>query len=103
MPAGSYSDTITFVNSSAETISRTVELAIEEVTLSLAAAEFEGGEFVLILRGEPLRTYIIEASPDLAQWSAVATNAAGADGLLTLTDSEASLLERRFYRACEHP
>jgi subtilisin family serine protease len=50
------------------------------------------------LFGNPADVYVLQASPDLHQWTAIATNEAGPDGVVTFTDPQAGSLAQRFYR-----
>lgn len=52
----------------------------------------------LTMAGEPGRTYVLEASPDLRAWTRLFTNTP-AQSPFDFTDSEATNSSRRFYRA----
>ena len=56
-----------------------------------------GGQFNLNLVGEPGRTVVIEASTNLVNWMALATNLLGSDPI-PFTDPESSQFGQRFYR-----
>ncbi len=45
------------------------------------------------------QTYVIEASIDLAHWTAISTNIADTTGIVSLVDSNAAAYPSRFYRA----
>jgi hypothetical protein len=62
-------------------------------------AVLPGGQFLLRLSGPPGRTYVLEYSLDLHQWSAIKTGTVGSDGWLDFLDTDASQNSRRFYRA----
>jgi len=57
------------------------------------------GAFSFILAGTPMATYIIQVSPNLTNWTSLATNTLPSNGLLTVTDSQAPSFTRRYYRA----
>lgn len=60
-----------------------------------------GGETRIRLTGEPNRTYVLEASPDLANWIAFSTNQSPQAELEVADPEPAS--GRRFYRAVASP
>ena len=62
------------------------------------SAGFQGGKFGFGFNGVAGQTVVIEASTDLANWSALATNLLGA-GPLYFSDPEATTILARFYRA----
>jgi uncharacterized delta-60 repeat protein len=62
------------------------------------SAGFQAGQFGFDVNGVAGQTVVIEASTDLANWSVLATNLLGA-GPLYFSDSEATNLPARFYRA----
>jgi hypothetical protein len=103
LAAGSYSDTVSFVNrtTAGQTLSIPVGLAVYEIVLTLAQNELVPAEFELILHGQPSQSYVLETSSDLAQWTAVLTNTAGVDGVLTYLESPPA--PQRFYRARTQP
>jgi subtilisin family serine protease len=55
--------------------------------------------FEIRLLGDPLQTYVLQASTDLNHWIAIATNQAASDGTLSFTDPQAGQFAGRFYRA----
>jgi subtilisin family serine protease len=57
----------------------------------------------IILCGEPNRSYIIEATTNVTQWTAVFTNTTAADGTFIFTDNSWLDHPRRFYRAFLFP
>jgi subtilisin family serine protease len=61
-----------------------------------------GDPFVLLLSGDPGRTYVVEASPNLGEWSPVATNLTGLSGALFVTNNPATNA-CQFYRALLRP
>ncbi|HWX19708.1 MAG TPA: glycoside hydrolase family 9 protein [Candidatus Binatia bacterium] len=62
-----------------------------------------GGGFSFMLAGAPLGTYVIQVSTNLAAWNPLATNALPANGLVAITDPQASSFSRRYYRALKAP
>ena len=60
------------------------------------AVHTSAGQFQMAVEGEASARYVIQSSPDLRQWSNLATNTAVADG--TFTYAEGANQARRFYR-----
>jgi hypothetical protein len=58
----------------------------------------EDGSFLVKLLGEPGRAYAVDASSDLAEWTALSTNTPGASASVVL-DPGAVAAPLRFYRA----
>jgi hypothetical protein len=52
----------------------------------------------ITLSGSPDQTYVIEASFDMHNWTAISTNLTDANGLFTFVDSDATSYPSRFYR-----
>ncbi len=105
LTAGSYADSVSFVNTTTGNgnTSRGVALTLHEIVLSLATGDPTPTALALLLNGQPLQTYVIEISGDLTQWTSVATNRADADGVLTYAESDPTPLLQRFYRARTQP
>jgi hypothetical protein len=75
-----------------------------EVLASLRTAEvLEDGRFRFRLAGEPGRSYVIERSEDLIQWTPQQTNTLAADGWLEVVDSVPAGEGSRYYRARREP
>ena len=74
-------------------------VTLRSVPSVVSGGRLPDGRFRLTLSGLPGRSYDIEASSDLETWTAVATIAAGLDGLLEFTDPESLALPHRFYQA----
>jgi aspartate carbamoyltransferase regulatory subunit len=66
--------------------------------LSLAPA-FANGVVAAQLAGVTGQTYVIEVSADLIHWTAISTNVADTNGIVSLVDSNAVAFPSRFYRA----
>ncbi len=81
-----------------------------EIVLTLVAAPLRlcqpitiiGSQVGFCLTGEIGRTYTVEASPDLLNWTLIAT-ALNSNGVLQFTDPAMSNLQRRFYRVTFEP
>ena len=56
------------------------------------------GAFEITLHGQSNSTYVIEASADLIQWTAIATNIAGTNSLWQHLVEDAAQIPHRFYR-----
>ena len=52
----------------------------------------------ITLSGSPDQTYVLEASFDMHNWTAISTNLTDANGLFTFVDTNASSNPSRFYR-----
>ena len=61
------------------------------------------GRFSFQLTGTPLKTFVIQASTDLAAWTPISTNSLPSGGAATITDSQAASSLRRYYRALQLP
>jgi hypothetical protein len=98
---GAHSNTITFMNltSGGGGISRSVHLTVNPKPPVLLASCSESGSFQLLLNGEPLQTYGIEATTDLDGWNSIVTNSTSADGTVIYEEPEFSQIPFRFYRA----
>jgi Glycosyl hydrolase family 9/Cellulase N-terminal ig-like domain len=57
------------------------------------------GGFSFTLAGAPLASYVIQVSTNLATWASLSTNTLPANGQLTITDIQAAVYARRYYRA----
>jgi hypothetical protein len=62
-----------------------------------------GGGFSFTLTGAPQATYVIQVSTNLVTWNPLATNTVPSNGVLTITDPQASSFSRRYYRALKTP
>ncbi len=75
-------------------------LTLTIAPLRMAASRIEGtGGVELMLYANTNATYVIEASTNLQQWTAIITNAADGTGLLRYVDQDSATIGRRFYRA----
>ena len=52
----------------------------------------------ITLSGSPDQSYVLEASCDMHNWTAISTNLTDANGLFTFVDSDATSFPSRFYR-----
>jgi hypothetical protein len=52
----------------------------------------------ITLSGSPDQTYVLEASSDMHNWTAISTNLTDANGLFTFVDTHATSNQSRFYR-----
>jgi len=95
-----YSDPNGNFNASSNVLSQTIvtPTAPPPCKMSLAPA-FAGGKVTANLSGTAGTTYVIQASTDFVHWTAISTNVADANGLVSLIDANAAAYPRRFYRA----
>jgi len=63
----------------------------------MPVGHLDDGSFLVELTGEPGRTYALESSSDLVQWTAIATNTPGS-GVFVVRDLEVAGWPRQFYR-----
>src|SRR4051812_27039128 len=70
--------------------------------LSIASPAAGGGDFRLVIGGEPVQDYVLEASTNLESWASISTNRTGSDGTAQVTDSSVDRFSSRFYRAFLH-
>jgi hypothetical protein len=69
------------------------------VQISIASLQMQAdGGMKLNVSGNPSQVCVIEASTDLVHWTAISTNAADANGKLSVTDTDARNHSSRFYR-----
>lgn len=66
--------------------------------LSLKPA-LPGGKVTANLSGTAWTTYVIQASADLVHWTAISTNVADVNGIVSLVDLNAAAFPCRYYRA----
>jgi hypothetical protein len=52
----------------------------------------------ITLSGSTNQIYVIEASIDMQNWTAISTNSTDATGLFTFVDSDAKNYQHRYYR-----
>jgi hypothetical protein len=99
LAAGGYSDAVVFADPSVPTTLHFRNVALDVIYLILASVEVgSAGQCQITLQGAPHQTYVIEASTNLAQWSAIETNTSAADGKLIYLDTDAAQASQRFYR-----
>jgi hypothetical protein len=67
----------------------------DAITISIAATP-DGPS--ITLSGSTNQNYVIEASFDMHNWTAISTNMTGSNGLFTFVDSDATSYPSRFYR-----
>jgi DeoR/GlpR family transcriptional regulator of sugar metabolism len=67
-----------------------------------AATPLTNGAFQFIVNGQTGLRYVIEASTDFTNWTAITTSFP-VGGKITVTDTNAVVLPYRFYRARQQP
>jgi hypothetical protein len=75
--------------------------AAEAPSLSILPSS-KPGQFVLQLSGQNNVSYVLQSSPDLYQWTSVATNILNG-GALDITNSVAPGSNQQFWRALWQP
>jgi PKD repeat protein len=105
LSAGTYTDTISFSNTSTSdgNTTRLAQLKVNAPPRLQALGLTPQGQFVLKLIGEPGRSYIVEASADFQTWTSIATNTAGPDGTFSFADAQSVHWPRRIYRGVVFP
>lgn len=78
------------------TATTTVRLPVRATFSNLVVTN---GQLQFTLTGDVGLSYRISASTNLTTWTAISTNAVGANGSIKFTDSAAPAYSRRFYRA----
>jgi hypothetical protein len=63
----------------------------------LSGAGYTNGTFALTVQGIP-GSYVLQASPDLTNWTSISTNIVPSLGILQITDPYAGSYQRRYYR-----
>ena len=105
LPPGQAADTLVFANTGDGNgnTNRTVQLSLKPLPRLSLARSPTSGQLEFRLNGEPGRSYIIQATTNLIQWTPVRTNSAGADGMLSFADSPSPDAPKRFFRALIAP
>ena len=101
LPPGEAADTLVFTNTGDGNgnTNRTVELTLKPLPRLSLARSPTSGQLEFRLNGEPGRSYIIQATTNLIQWTPVRTNSANADGMLSFADLPSPDAPKRFFRA----
>jgi len=76
----------------------TINVVNTNAPLSFDSGAMTSTGFELKLSGPPASTYVIEASTNLTDWTAISTNS-GLTGSVVFSDTEAANFSQRFYRA----
>jgi hypothetical protein len=72
---------------------------VQENVMNIDTSALNSNGASLSLGGVPGETYIIQASTNLVNWTAISTNTASSTGLIQIMDTDAKTLPTRFYRA----
>ena len=105
LPPGQAVDTLVFINThdgNGSTL-RNVQLCLKPLPRLTLARSPTSGQLEFSLNGEPGRSYVIQATTNLIDWTSVRTNSAGADGMLSFADTPSPDAPRRFFRALIAP
>jgi hypothetical protein len=76
----------------------TINVVNTNAPLSFDSGAMTSTGFELKLSGPPASTYVIEASTNLTDWTAISTNS-GLTGSVVFSDTEAANFSQRYYRA----
>ena len=99
-----YSDATGNFNSSTNGLTQVVNNpAPAPVACKICITPPQAGCVNASLTGTPGQTYVLQASTDMIHWTAISTNVADANGLLSLTDTNAGQFSSRFYRGATLP
>jgi len=99
-----YSDAAGNFNNSTNGLTQVVKNpASAPVACKLCIAPPQAGCVNASLTGTPGQTYVLQASVDMIHWTSISTNVADANGLLSLTDTNAGKFPSRFYRGATLP
>jgi len=79
-----------------------VSAAFSVDPLRFTSVSFTNGASHLFFAGAAGKTYLLQASTNLVDWTAIATNVAPA-GVFEITDPSATNYPYRFYRAVKLP
>jgi hypothetical protein len=80
-------------------ITETASFVAAQPSQQLTGMVISNGLFRFLLSGPVGSNYIIKVSTNLVNWSSLSTNTIPAGGWVTITDSAAANMPRRFYRA----
>lgn len=78
----------------------TIITTVEGVQFNASSSTVSNGNFSLSLVGRANKTYVVEASTDLVNWTPIYTNTS-LSGAFSFIDTNAPLFPSRFYRAVE--
>jgi hypothetical protein len=83
-------------------VAATASFVIRPPVLFAANGYFTNRQFVLPLSGLAGKTYVLQASTNLLDWTPIATNVAGS-AAFEMMDVDATNIPYRFYRVVEQP
>jgi len=69
------------------------------VACKMSLGRPQAGSVTASLTGTPGQTYVLQATTDMVHWTAISTNTADENGLLTFIDTNAGNYRSRFYRS----
>jgi len=99
-----YSDAAGNFNGGTNGLSQIVKNPVSApVACKICLQPAQAGCMTANLAGAPGQTYVLQASSDLIHWTAVSTNVADANGLVSITDTNAAKFPSRFYRSATLP
>ena len=82
------------------TVNNTATVTTTVITVApahLSGSGYTSGAFSFTLQGTP-GSYVLQASPDLTNWTSISTNTVSSSGTLQLSDPNAGTYQRRYYR-----
>lgn len=101
LAVGAYSDAVTLSDGTMDGAAYLLPVTLEVAALPrfTAYSLTETGVFQMAVQALAGTEVVIEASPDLQAWTAIATNHVAADGVVTFSDPETADPPTRWYRA----
>jgi len=94
-----YSDAAGNFNSSANGVNQSITTPAPAAPCKIGITPPQSdGSVIANATGTPGQTYVLQASTDMVHWTAISTNVADANGVLSFTDPNAKNYPSRYYR-----
>jgi hypothetical protein len=103
--AGSFAITAEYLdaggnfNNSTNGLTQVVNNPARAVACKMSLVPPQAGCVTANLTGTPGQTYVLQATTDMVHWTAISTNVADSNGLISFTDTNAGNYRSRFYRS----
>ncbi len=94
-----YSDAGGNFNNNTNGLTQVVNKPAAAVACKMSLGRPQAGSVTASLTGTPGQTYVLQATTDMVHWTAISTNTADENGLLTFIDTNAGNYRSRFYRS----